>query len=116
MRISDWSSDVCSSDLVTRAVIANAPHPGIFQHLLATNEDQRAASQYIRTFRDPASDAIIEEHGIAGILAHAFANRVPSGGHHPADENGSLLKVWEDVIPRPRVNNWFTRSADTGPG
>jgi hypothetical protein len=44
---------------VTRAVIANAPHPAIFQRLLLANPEQRAASQYIRTFRDPASDAII---------------------------------------------------------
>ncbi|HKX88027.1 MAG TPA: alpha/beta fold hydrolase, partial [Sphingopyxis sp.] len=77
---------------VTRAVIANAPHPGIFGRLLAVDPEQRAASQYIRTFRDPASDAIIEEHGIAGILAHAFAGRVPSGGLQPADEIGRLLK------------------------
>lgn len=95
---------------VTRAVIANAPHPGIFQRLLAVNPDQRAASQYIRTFRDPASDAIIEEHGIAGILAHAFAGRVPSGGLQPADEIGRLLKDWEDRDSCRAMINWYRGS------
>ena len=53
---------------VTRAVIANAPHPQIFQRLLYTNPHQRESSQYIRGFRDPANDALVREHGLAGIL------------------------------------------------
>lgn len=100
----DWAGRV------TRAVIANAPHPGIFQRLLATNEQQRASSQYICVFRDPASDAIIEEHGIAGLLAHAFADRVPSGGLQPADEIGRLLADWEDRDACRAMINWYRAS------
>ena len=33
-----------------------------------------------------AQRGLIAEHGIAGLLAHAFAGRVPSGGLQPADE------------------------------
>lgn len=98
------------SGRVTRAVIANAPHPAIFQRLLLTNEQQRAASQYISIFRDPASDAIIEEHGIAGILAHAFAGRVPSGGIQPPDEIARLLKDWEDRDTCRAMINWYRGS------
>jgi pimeloyl-ACP methyl ester carboxylesterase len=98
------------SGRVTRAVIANAPHPAIFQRLLQTNEQQRAASQYISIFRDPASDAIIEAHGIAGILAHAFAGRVPSGGIQPPDEIARLLKDWEDRDTCRAMINWYRAS------
>ncbi|WP_137869346.1 alpha/beta hydrolase [Sphingopyxis sp. 2PD] len=98
------------SGRVTRAVIANAPHPAIFQRLLQTNEQQRAASQYISIFRDPASDAIIEAHGIAGILAHAFAGRVPSGGIQPPDEIARLLKDWEDRDTCRAMINWYRGS------
>ena len=100
---------------VTRAVIANAPHPAIFQRLLVTNADQRAASQYIRTFRDPASDAIIEEHGIAGLLAHAFAGRVPSGGMAEPDEIARFLKDWEDRDTCRAMINWYRASPVTVP-
>ena len=95
---------------VTRAVIANAPHPAVFQRLLVTNADQRAASQYIRTFRDPASDAIIEGHGIAGLLAHAFAGRVPSGGMAEPDEIARFLKDWEDRDTCRAMINWYRAS------
>lgn len=95
---------------VNRAAIANAPHPAIFQRLLLTNADQRAASQYIRTFRDPASDAIIEAYGIAGILAHAFAGRVPSGGMAEPDEIARFLKDWEDRDTCRAMINWYRAS------
>ena len=64
----------------------------------------------IRTFRDPASDAIIEEHGIAGILVHAFAGRVPSGGIQPPDEIARLLKDWEDRDTCRAMINWYRGS------
>lgn len=96
---------------VTRAVIANAPHPAIFQKLLLANPDQRAASQYIRTFRDPASDAIIEAQGIAGLLAHAFAGKVPSGGIQPPDEIARSLKQWENRDTCRAMINWYRGSA-----
>ncbi|PZQ24510.1 MAG: alpha/beta hydrolase [Sphingopyxis macrogoltabida] len=100
---------------VKRAVIANAPHPGIFGRLLATDKVQRAASQYIRVFRDPANDALIEEQGIAGILALAFEGRTPSGGLQPADEIGRLLKDWEDRDACRGMINWYRGSPMTVP-
>ncbi|SKB28960.1 alpha/beta fold hydrolase [Sphingopyxis flava] len=95
---------------VRRAVIANAPHPAIFQRLLLTNAEQRAASQYIRIFRDPASDAILEEEGIAGLLAHAFEGRVPSGGIQPPGEIARLLADWEDRAACRAMVNWYRAS------
>jgi pimeloyl-ACP methyl ester carboxylesterase len=79
---------------VERAIIANAPHPAIFQKLLYTNRQQREASQYIRGFRDPANDALIREHGITGILLQEVKWDKPST-MEPA-ERDQLLKDWED--------------------
>src|SRR5690606_27855462 len=70
----------------------------------------REASQYIRVFRDPASDALIEEQGIAGLLAHAFAGRVPSGGVQPPEEIARLLKDWEDREACRAKVNWYRGS------
>ena len=98
------------SGRVTRAVIANAPHPAIFQRLLLTNAEQREASQYIRVFRDPASDALIEDQGIAGLLAKAFAGRVPSGGTQPPEEIARLLADWEDRDACRAMINWYRAS------
>jgi pimeloyl-ACP methyl ester carboxylesterase len=95
---------------VERAIIANAPHPAIFQRLLLTNEQQRAASQYMRVFRDPAQDGLIEEHGIAGLLAVAFAGRPPSAGMQPEDEIARLRNDWEDRDACRGMVNWYRAS------
>ena len=53
---------------VSRAIIANAPHPAIFQKLLYTNHHQRESSQYIRAFRDTANDPLVKDLGLTGLL------------------------------------------------
>jgi pimeloyl-ACP methyl ester carboxylesterase len=73
---------------VTRAVIANAPHPALFQRLLYTDAEQRAASQYIREFRDTDNDALVREHGLGALLIKAF------GG----PDIGTLDSVSRDVV------------------
>ncbi|BDI60637.1 alpha/beta fold hydrolase [Qipengyuania nanhaisediminis] len=79
---------------VTRAVIANAPHPAIFQRLLWTNRQQREASQYIRAFRDPANDALVREKGLTGLMKQEVQWDRP--GSMPAEERDILLAAWQD--------------------
>ena len=40
-------------------MIANAPHPHIYQKILFNDPSQRAAAQYIRLFRSAESDALV---------------------------------------------------------
>ena len=95
---------------VTRAIIANAPHPALFQRLLYTDPVQRKASQYMRAFRDPANDALIREHGLAGLLMMALG----SGGFSPAlepEERDFLFKSWLDRDAAFGMLNWYRASA-----
>ncbi|WP_337660858.1 alpha/beta fold hydrolase [Erythrobacter sp. Alg231-14] len=79
---------------VERAIIANAPHPAIFQKLLYTHPGQRGSSQYMTAFRDPANDALIREHGIAGLMAQEA--EWGSQSTMPAEERAILLDDWSD--------------------
>ena len=94
---------------VTRAVIANAPHPVLFPELLYTNQVQRAASQYFRTFRDPASDALVEQFGLAGVLLKAFGQPPESSKMEP-DERIALLADWENREAAIAMLNWYRAS------
>ena len=95
---------------VTRAVIANAPHPGIFGRLLQVDPAQRAASQYIRLFRDPATDTLVREQGLAGVLAKAFQGRL-AGTVAPPEEIARSLADWEDHDAAFGMLNWYRASA-----
>ncbi|WP_271077376.1 alpha/beta fold hydrolase [Aurantiacibacter sp. MUD61] len=94
--------------VVERLVIANAPHPAIFQRLLFEDEAQRAASQYMRTFRDPAHDGVIREAGLVGLLQSAL-----SWENRPAyapEEMAKLAAQWANPDNAFAMLNWYRAS------
>ncbi len=97
-----------ASGIVTRAVIANAPHPAVFQRLLFEDEAQRAASQYMRAFRDPANDALVREHGLAALLMKAFTSERKTG-NDPVEQK-LQFKQWADPDRAFAMLNWYRAS------
>jgi pimeloyl-ACP methyl ester carboxylesterase len=93
---------------VTRAVVANAPHPAIFQKLLYLDHAQRAASQYMRAFRDPGNDAIVKEHGLVGILLKEVKWDRPSTMEQT--ERDALLQDWANPETAMAMLNWYRGS------
>jgi pimeloyl-ACP methyl ester carboxylesterase len=93
---------------VTRAVVANAPHPAIFQKLLYTNHHQRESSQYMRGFRDAGNDAVVQEHGLIGILLQEI--RWDSGDKMEPEERAQLLEDWQDRDAAFAMLNWYRAS------
>ncbi|MBS0253800.1 MAG: alpha/beta hydrolase [Proteobacteria bacterium] len=91
---------------VERLVIANAPHPALFQHLLFTHQGQRLASQYIRRFRDPAVDPLVAAHGLKAAIGDAF------GKAPPEPEEAALREAqWADPVTAISMLNWYRASA-----
>ena len=97
------------SGRVTRAVIANAPHPVLFPKLLYTNPQQRAASQYFRDFRDPANDALVQQFGLGALLIKAMGERAQSAMLEDA-ERAAMLADWADPAAAIAMLNWYRAS------
>ncbi|MGN6496910.1 MAG: alpha/beta fold hydrolase [Tsuneonella sp.] len=95
---------------VTRAVIANAPHPVLFPRLLWTNEHQRKSSQYMRGFRDPKNDALVREHGLAALLAQEFGGRMDQPDPMEPEERARLFADWQDRDAAFGMLNWYRAS------
>ena len=93
---------------VTRCVIANAPHPAVFQKLLYTNKVQREASQYMRGFRDPANDALVREHGLAALLMQEI--KWDRADVMPPEERAMLFQDWQDRDAAFGMLNWYRAS------
>ena len=96
---------------VSRAVIANAPHPGIFPRLLWLNARQRESSRYFRAFRDGANDALVREGGLGAMLLQAFGDRLigDSDPMEPA-ERAALLADWQNRDAAFGMLNWYRAS------
>ena len=97
------------SGRVTRAVIANAPHPVLFPKLLYTNRQQRAASQYFREFRDPANDALVKQFGLGALLVKAFGEPKQSPMMEDS-ERAAMLADWADPEAATAMLNWYRAS------
>src|SRR3546814_13010680 len=81
MRISDWSSDVCSSDLIGRPAITDAtassrtrqaghPRPGYLRQRMSTNsQSETSPDRFVELTRAGRVWAIAAVHGDAGRLA-----------------------------------------------
>lgn len=94
---------------VTRAVIANAPHPVIFPRLLWLDPDQRKASQYAREFRNPEHDQLVRDWGLGGLLMKLIRHERPRPPMEP-DEQAALLEGWQDREAAFAMLNWYRAS------
>ena len=94
---------------VKRAVIANAPHPAIFQKLLYTDRVQREASQYMRAFRDPSHDEFIREAGLAAFLSREA--EWESATPMETKDRALQLEDWANPDTRIAMLNWYRGSA-----
>ncbi len=90
---------------VRRAVIANAPHPHLFAKLLLDNPEQRRASQYMRTFRDPANDELIAREGLVGVLKKGVSWERSAA--MPDAERDRLLADWQRPGAAMAMLNWY---------
>lgn len=95
---------------VSRAVIANAPHPAGFTRLVWLNRHQRESSQYMRFFRDRANDALVRDFGLGGMLLKAFEGRMGTDDKMEPEERAQLLKDWEDRDAAFGMLNWYRAS------
>jgi pimeloyl-ACP methyl ester carboxylesterase len=93
---------------VTAAVIANAPHPAVFQRLLYTHPGQREASQYIRGFRDSANDALVKDEGLTALLLKEVKWDRPSAME--PEERDALLRDWQNRDAAFGMLNYYRAS------
>src|SRR3546814_8337674 len=92
MRISDWSSDVCSSDLLGQALEPDAEARGI-------HHDEHRGQALLRLADKPPRGAVIVEHaGRVAVDAHLLLDRtagdsVPLAGHRSEEHTSELQSL-----------------------
>ena len=93
---------------VSRCIIANAPHPAIFQKLLFVDHHQRESSQYIRGFRNTDNDQLVRDEGLVGILLQEV--KWDRSSAMEDEERTKLLEEWQDRESAFGMLNWYRAS------
>ena len=109
-----WMAALQHQDRIKRLIIVNAPHPFVFQRLLFDDMAQRAASQYITAFRNPALDAHIEKIGLEAFFDGSFLQHTDFA--KVKDEKAIYLEQWSQPGAMPAMLNWYRASALIVPG
>lgn len=105
-----WLAALKHPDRIGRLIIVNAPHPFIFQRSLIEDRDQRAASQYIRAFRDPGFEAKVDAMGIETFFDVSFARHAAAGAIGQ-EERDTYLDQWRTPGTFTAMLNWYRAAA-----
>jgi pimeloyl-ACP methyl ester carboxylesterase len=105
-----WLAALRHPDRIARLVVVNAPHPLVFQRSLIEDEPQRAASQYIRAFRNPAMEAGIQAMGLERFFEKSFGAHVDLA-KIPEAERRAYLEDWSRDGALTAMLNWYRASA-----
>lgn len=109
-----WMAALQHPNRVERLAIVNAPHPFVFQKSLFDDMEQRAASQYIRLFRNPGLEAQLEAMGLGTFFDTTFARHADPALLAP--ERDAYLDEWGQPGAMTAMLNWYRASAIVVPG
>ena len=104
-----WAAAIRGDPRVSRLAIINSPHPLIFQKSLIEDDAQRAASQYMRAFREPEFEKFVETIGFEAFFDKSFRNHVDETAI-PASERQIYIDQWSRPGALTAMLNWYRAS------
>ena len=104
-----WAAAIKGDPRVSRLAIVNSPHPLIFQKSLVEDKAQRAASQYMRAFRDPDFEKFVEAIGCDAFFDKSFRNHLDLAAI-PTEERAMFIAQWGRPGALTAMLNWYRAS------
>ena len=108
-----WAFAIQHPDMLDRLVIVNAPHPGMFGRLLASDAAQQRASQYMLMFRSPQAEQILSANNYA-FLVRVVLEAGLQNGVFSEDDKRAYIKAWSQPGALTGGLNYY-RANEVGP-
>ena len=104
-----WAAAIKGDPRIERLGIVNSPHPVIFQKSLIEDADQRAASQYMNSFRTPGFEQAVEAMGYEKFFDKSFGPHVDLALIPEAERSRSIAE-WSQPGAMTAMLNWYRAS------
>jgi len=88
-----WSFAIAHPDYLRKLVIVNAPHPGVFARLLASDPAQQKASHYMLMFRGEQAEKTLSDNSYALLVNIVLGAGLKSGVFSEEDKQ-AYIKAW----------------------
>src|SRR5215469_11057163 len=108
-----WAFAIQHPDMLDRLVIVNAPHPGIFGRLLASDPAQQRASQYMLMFRSPQAEQNLSANSYSLLVSAVLGEGLKNGVFAEADKE-AYIKSWSQPGALTGGLNYY-RANEVGP-
>jgi pimeloyl-ACP methyl ester carboxylesterase len=90
-----WAFAIAHPETLDRLVIVNAPHPGVFGRLLASDPKQQQASQYMLMFRSPQAEQTLSANNYAALVNAVLGPGLKDGVFSEEDKQ-AYIKAWSE--------------------
>ncbi len=104
-----WAVAIKDQARVERLIQCNAAHPYVFQRTLIYDLPQRAASQYIREFRERDIEGEVAAKGVEWFFSDRFENRLSVSGL-TAEDRAAYIDEWSQPGAITGMLNWYRAS------
>jgi len=108
-----WAFAMAHPEYLERLIIINAPHPIIFQKLLANDPEQQQASQYMLLLRSPNAEMQLSTGNYAFLVQIVLRELLSSGKLNEADKE-EYIKAWSQPGALTGGLNYY-RANEVGP-
>lgn len=103
-----WAVALKHQARIKRLIQCNAAHPYVYQHTLVFDAAQRAATQYISSFRERDIEGEVAQKGLEWFFDERFASLMTKG--LTAEDKAAYLDEWSQPGALTGMLNWYRAS------
>ncbi|NNC48432.1 MAG: alpha/beta hydrolase [Sphingomonas sp.] len=104
-----WAAAIRNGPHISKLAILNSPHPLIFQKTIIDDAKQRAASQYIRRFRETGMERHIRDMGMEAFFEKSFEPHVDLAAISE-EERQAYIAEWSSDGALEGMLAWYRMS------
>jgi pimeloyl-ACP methyl ester carboxylesterase len=108
-----WAFAIAHPEMLEKLVIINAPHPGVFGKLLASDAAQQKASSYMLMFRGGQAEQTLSEDNYS-LLVRIVLGEGLQKGIYTENDKAAYIKAWSQPGALTGGLNYY-RANRTGP-
>jgi len=101
-----WAFAIARPEMVEKLVIGNAPHPGVFARLMASDPDQQRASGYIVKYQSSDAETYLSRDDFA-VLRATVTRPGEAAGYFSAEDTEAYLSAWRQPGALTAMLNFY---------